>query len=72
MTTTEYRAAVKSARRIIAFVYVTDKRRGGIKLSKQEALNLVKGRPGNEEVTRAGWVDGEPTVLLVGFQNVGM
>ena len=63
MTITEYRNAVKAARRILGFVQFSETRRGSMKLSKRAALAMVAHYDGDVD---AIWVDDGHTILLVG------
>ena len=66
MEKSEYIKAVKSARRIMGFMAVTDSSVKGVKLSKKNALMLYRLAPANEPI-RAIWGDApDNTILFVG------
>lgn len=50
MTATEFRKAAKAAKRIFAYVPITDRRNIPIRISKSEALGLVKGFANDMEI----------------------
>ena len=62
----EYKRAVRTARRIMGFITVSGSRKVGIKLSKVEALFLVKALADDKPI-QAEWGDGDDkTILFVG------
>lgn len=61
----EYRRAVKAAKRVIAFVSISEGRMIGVKISKRQALFLIKTLADDKPIN-AVWADPEETYLFVG------
>ena len=64
MDAKEYRQAVKEAKRIFAYVKITDTRRQAMRVSKVKALELIRQVNGDE--IEATWASDDHTFLLVG------
>ena len=64
MDAKEYRQAVKEAKRIFAYVKITDTRRQAMRVSKVKALELIRQVNGDD--VNATWADDDHTFLLVG------
>jgi len=66
MQQNEYVAAVKSAKRIMGFIAITDTSMKGVKLTKKSAMLLARLAPDGEPV-RAMWGDvPDNSILFVG------
>ena len=64
MDNTEYRKAVKSAKRVFAYVQVTETRRQAMRVSKVKALELVRQVNGGN--VNAIWASDDHNFLLIG------
>ena len=64
----EFNKAVRQARRIIAFLSMTDEMgmMSGIKISKVQALQLVGNSKFDEVSIAAQWADDDQEILFVG------
>ena len=65
MNLNEYRRAVRQAKRILAFVRISDKRRNSVRISRAKALALPVLVKEDEKID-AVWIDDEQTILLIG------
>ena len=66
MEKAEYIKAVKSARRVIGFLAITDNMTKGVKISKKSALFLARFAIAGESI-KAEWGDApDNTLLFVG------
>ncbi len=68
MNKQEYKRAIRKARRIIAFLSMTDemKMMSGIKISKAQALRLTQNSQFDNVSNAAEWADYDQEILFVG------
>ena len=64
----EYKRAIRKARRIIAFLSMTDEMQmmSGIKISKAQALRLTENSQFDNVSIAAEWADDDQEILFVG------
>ena len=67
MTAQEFRKAVKTARAIRAYIYLSPTVRRSVKIFKAEALALATGLPSTAELARVDWLDASSNILVIGF-----
>jgi len=61
----EYLKAVKRARRIFAYIHMTDRRNAPVRISRAKACGLVS-QIGDDDTIRAKWASDDKLFLLIG------